>query len=254
MLVSILIIMTGLMIGSFLNSCAFRIPRKISLLKLRSFCPACRSTIIWWQNLPVLSFLILRGRCHVCGSRIPLDYPLLEISTAIIYYYLFLKFGLSPDFLLYTIFLSALLVISVIDSYHKIIPNSLIVFLVASFITLNTLFQTHLWSDVIFNAGIPMTCMIILKYFTDKLFNKESLGMGDVKLCGAVGLFLGRELFFQTLFMASAMALLIVTLYNYKKENFDQKYIPLAPYLTMASFLTICWPFTILNLVEYVAK
>ncbi len=229
----------GLVTGSFLNVCIYRIPRSISLVKSRSFCPCCRNLIRWWMNIPVFSFLMLRGRCYICGNRIPCIYPAIEIFTAVMFLLLLNEFDLSVSFLILSVLASTLLVISVIDFQHKIIPNKLIMSSLLFFLAWNVVFHEFSWPEVLCNLIMPVLFMAGLKVLGDWFLGKASLGTGDVKLCGVIGLYLGWQLFFPVLFMASCLSLIVYSLkLRFRPENHTEK-IPFAPYLSVSAFVFI---------------
>ena len=113
----------GAMIGSFLNVCIYRLPKEESIIWPRSHCPACKKMIRFYDNIPLISYLLLRGRCRYCKGPISIQYPLVEGITALSSLFLFMKFGPSLSYLFYFAFVAALIVITVIDLYHQIIPD-----------------------------------------------------------------------------------------------------------------------------------
>jgi len=120
---SIILFIFGACIGSFLNVCIFRIPEKKSIAFPGSFCPICKATIPFYCNIPILSYLLLRGRCKYCKNPISIRYPLVEIVTGVFPVFLFLKFGLIPPLFFWFVFICVLIVISLIDFDHQIIPD-----------------------------------------------------------------------------------------------------------------------------------
>ena len=117
----LLFFLLGLAVGSFLNVVIFRLGTKKSIIKGRSFCPHCRVKIFWYDNLPLLSFLILRGRCRHCQKKISIQYPLVELVTAVIFVWFYIYFGLSIKYFIYLIFSCSLLIIFVYDLKHYLI-------------------------------------------------------------------------------------------------------------------------------------
>ena len=137
MSIQLLTSILGLIFGSFLNVCIYRIPIKISIITPRSFCPHCKEQITWWQNIPLLSFIILRGKCHYCHRKISWRYPLVELLTGIISMILFLEFGLTHILIFYLLLFYTLIAISFIDISHQVIPNKILLFLIISGILQN---------------------------------------------------------------------------------------------------------------------
>ena len=122
---SIFAFVLGAFVGSFLNVCIYRIPAGESIVFPRSHCPNCKAGIRFHDNIPILSFLLLKGRCRTCRVFISLQYPFVELLTAILSFLLFKRFGVSPEFLGYFIFTSAMIVVSGIDLAHRIIPDQI---------------------------------------------------------------------------------------------------------------------------------
>ena len=122
---SVFTFLVGLAIGSFLNVCIFRLPKRISVVTPGSSCPACGHHLNWKENIPVVSYLLQRAHCRHCQGRIHWIYPVVEVSTACLFTGLFLRFGISPPFFLNALFFSALIVLMVIDVNERILPNPL---------------------------------------------------------------------------------------------------------------------------------
>lgn len=120
---TLLLFAFGACIGSFLNVCIFRIPEKLSIVFPGSFCPICKKKIPFYCNIPILSYILLMGRCKHCRSRISLRYPMVELLTGVLTLLLFVKFGLTPQLFFWLFFVYVLIVISLIDIDHKIIPD-----------------------------------------------------------------------------------------------------------------------------------
>ena len=123
----LLIFIYGLLIGSFLNVCIFRIPKKESIAFPSSYCPKCKTKLKWYDNIPLLSFIVLRGKCRYCKDKISVQYPLVEFSNAILYLILYNHFGLSIDFIFYALISSVLVAITFIDLLEMLIPDSLVI-------------------------------------------------------------------------------------------------------------------------------
>ena len=123
MLLNFFAFIFGAAIGSFLNVCIFRLPAKTSIVKPDSQCPHCHKSIRYYDNIPLISYVVLRGKCRDCGGKISWRYPLVELITALLALLLFLKFGLTLTFLTYFIFTAVLIVITFIDLDHQIIPD-----------------------------------------------------------------------------------------------------------------------------------
>ena len=123
----LLIFIYGLLIGSFLNVCIYRIPRDESIVFPSSHCTTCSTKLKWYDNIPLFSYITLKGKCGYCGEKISIQYPLIELLNAILYLLLFYKFNLSVDFVFYALISSVLLAITIIDIKEMIIPDSLVI-------------------------------------------------------------------------------------------------------------------------------
>jgi leader peptidase (prepilin peptidase)/N-methyltransferase len=176
----------GALIGSFLNVVIHRLPRRESLVRPRSRCPHCGTQIAEYDNVPVISWLVLRGRCRHCGERISARYPAVELITALVFAAVVLVRGFDDDLLLELPFVAALIALAGIDYDHKLLPNR-IVYPLAVWGLIATLLvdQDDLVEHLIAGAGA------FLFLFAAVLAYPRGMGMGDVKLAGAMGLYLG---------------------------------------------------------------
>ena len=196
-MVTIFTFVVGSVVGSFMNVCIYRIPRNLSILSpSRSFCPKCGATIKWYDNIPILSYLFLKGRCRSCGERISIEYPIVEFLTGSIFALLHLRYGLSLELAGYAVMASILIAVSAIDLRHYIIPNKLtfpgmgigLIFAVLMGLTSNrySLLINRLTGLIIGGGAI-----LIMGLIGSAIFKKEAMGMGDVKLTGMIGVYLG---------------------------------------------------------------
>ncbi len=209
----------GLAIGSFLNVVIYRVPRGKSIVSGGSACPGCGGSIRWYDNIPLVSYLILRGRCRGCGAPISPRYPAVELLTAAIFSGIFLQLALggAPSggpaaiwtvpwilrLLAYLWFGGALIACAFIDAEHRIIPNRIVfpTFLIGLVLLLAA--DYHAWSGmflgVLAGGGIPLLLLLL----SPLLLKRQGMGMGDVKLGATMGLFLGWQLVLLAIFFAS---------------------------------------------------
>ncbi|HEX9780553.1 MAG TPA: prepilin peptidase [bacterium] len=234
----------GLIIGSFLNVCIWRMPRELSCVRPRSRCPACERPIAWYDNVPVLSFLLLRGACRHCGARISLRYPLVELLTGASAVAVFARFGPTPVALVYFAFVCGLIVSSFIDLDFQIIPDEislggLILGLAVSPLVPalhgtddRMLALTRSLIGVLTGGGILYATGLI----GDLLFRKESMGGGDIKLLAMAGSILGWKATVLTFFLAPFLALLPgLYVIVFKRSHV----IPYGPFLSAALLFSL---------------
>ena len=231
-----LVFMFGMCIGSFLNVCIYRLPSSMSILRpSRSFCPQCNSAIQFYDNIPVFSYIWLKGRCRNCKAPISLRYPLVELITGVLAVAILFLFGLTFEGLVYFIFISSLLVITFIDIDHKIIPDIITlpgipIGLLASFVLPAMTFKSSL-VGLLVGGGSLLLVACTYSFIT----HKEGMGGGDIKLLGMIGAFLGWKGVIFTIFAASltgTLVGLIVMLQEGKNLKFA---IPFGPFLSIGA-------------------
>jgi leader peptidase (prepilin peptidase)/N-methyltransferase len=194
--------LAGLMIGSFLNVCIYRLPRRESIVWPASHCTACNRPLAWFENMPVIGWLALRGRCRTCGSPISVMYPLVEVTTGVVFAGGALVYGLSPLLFVRLAFACALIVLFVIDLQHRILPNVITLpGIAAGFVASVFLPPGWLSSAIGILAGGSILFAIAEAYY--RLRGIEGLGMGDVKMLAMIGAVLGWPLMLLTLVLAS---------------------------------------------------
>ncbi|MGD0152179.1 MAG: prepilin peptidase [Thermacetogeniaceae bacterium] len=233
----------GLCIGSFLNVVIYRLPRGESIVVRRSHCPDCHREIAWYDLIPLVSYLLLRGRCRSCRAPISWRYPLVEFLTAALFLILYLHFGLVTALLKY-LFLAALLVaVSFIDLEHFLIPDCLVLTgvifgIAAGFIVRDTSFWSALLGAV--------SCSGFL--FLVALISRGGMGMGDVKLALVTGLFLGWPQGLVGLFAGACAGglLAIILLLTGIKGRKDS--IPFGPFIALGTMVALLWGGQILKL------
>jgi leader peptidase (prepilin peptidase) / N-methyltransferase len=232
-----LIIILGLMIGSFLNVCIYRIPLDRTIVKGRSYCPSCGNLIPWYLNIPVLSYVVLRGRCKNCREPISPLYPAVEILNALLTYCAFLHYGFSLMTILAAAFFSVLIVVSFIDLQHQIIPDGLVISILLLG-ALNAFYQIAVLNEPWYIFVIGMIAASLPLFLLGLLF-PDSLGGGDVKLMAAAGLFLGWKLILLALFLGNFVALFyVIVLIILRKFNRSTP-IPFGPFLSIGMICSL---------------
>ncbi|QEK12130.1 prepilin peptidase [Crassaminicella thermophila] len=234
-----IILLLGLLIGSFLNVCIFRIPRGESIVYPSSHCLKCNTPLKSIDLVPVFSYLIYRGKCRYCGAKLSIQYPTIELMNAIIYMLLYYKFGCTFDFLQYTILASLLIVISLIDFYHQIIPDGLIMFgLIVTFLLKIPLLVKDF--TLIYNYLIGLLLgggfFLLLAIITN-----GAMGGGDIKLMGLLGLWLGWKWILLIMFLSFFLGSIISILLMISKKKGRKDMIPFAPFIGLAVLMTVCY-------------
>ena len=237
----------GAVIGSFLNVCIYRIPRNISIVKPNSFCPNCSASIAPYHNIPLVSYVMLRGRCANCHQPISVRYFLVEAFTACLTVFSYHQFGLSPAFFFYLILIYFLVMISFIDLSIKLIYNRILIYLLVFGVVFNLLFPVRNWSEAIgglFAGSCSLLFFAVLGHF---LFKKESMGMGDVKLAAVIGFFLGWKMVLLALLVGFIYAVVTAMIIGLVRNIRVPKYIPMAPFFTGGALTFLYWGPKILN-------
>jgi leader peptidase (prepilin peptidase) / N-methyltransferase len=205
---TILIGVIGLSVGSFLNVCIYRLPLEQSLVSPASRCTRCGVPLRWYDNVPVLSYLLLRGRCRNCRARVSPMYPLVELVTAIVFVAGYWLFGLQGLLVSRLLFACAMIVLFVIDLQQRILPNVITLpGIVAGF--LFSLFMPPGWIGALVGilAGGGVLLLVAEAYY--RVRKEEGLGMGDVKMLAMIGAFLGWKLMLVTLVLSSFLGSII---------------------------------------------
>jgi leader peptidase (prepilin peptidase) / N-methyltransferase len=246
-LLYVFVFIFGSIIGSFLNVCIYRIPRSLSIVWPSSQCPSCSRPIRAWDNIPILSFLVLGGKCRNCGVKISFRYPLVEALNAFFYVFLSWRFGISWDFLVYGVFCSALIVITFIDLDFQIIPDRITL----PGIPLGLLAGSLLLPDPFLRAAqlgwkgslIGALSGFLFYYFVavagEKIFKKEAMGGGDIKMMAMVGGFLGWKGIILTTFLGSLIGSVIGIFMIIFKGRERGSLIPFGPFLALGAVVSL---------------
>ena len=265
-IIRIFVFIFGSIVGSFLNVCIYRLPLEQSIVKPRSYCPQCKKAILWYDNIPFVSYLILKGRCRFCKKKISFRYFLVEFITASIFLILYINYDFSFDFIFYALFVCALIIATFVDIAHRIIPDEVSLGGIAIGFLLSGLrglrlspFAYNRWPIADSLLGILIGGGII--YFTGKAFDlvyfkllkkgpidgeTESMGGGDVKLLAMIGAFLGWKMTVLTFFLAPLFGAIVGILNLIIKK---QHAIPYGPFLSLAAFISLLWTDRIFELI-----
>lgn len=232
----VVILTLGFVVGSFLNVVIHRLPEHRSLWGPRSTCPACDSTIAWYDNIPILSFVHLRGRCRACQNRISWRYPFVEAGTAVLFGIAWFHFGATPEFPVATVLLAALVAITAIDLDHQIIPDAITLpGICVGFIS--SLVTHHIsWGESILGLAVGGGI-----FATIILVSGGGMGGGDMKLGAMLGTFLGWKVVLVALFLAVILGgvlamVLVATGLRGRKDP-----IPFGPFLAVGAAISLFW-------------
>lgn len=243
----ILIFLLGISLGSFLNVCIYRIPNKESILYPSSHCNNCSTPLRWFNLIPVLSYIFQKGRCGYCRDLISLQYPVVELGNGILAMILYIRFGLSLDYIFYLIVFSVLIIISFIDLKLEIIPNVLnVLILIFSIIYKILNFSLYNISPDFINSllGFSLSSIIFLGII---IISKGGMGGGDMKLISVLGFILGREMVFLNIFLAFLIASFISIILLIFKVKGRKDSIPFGPFISLAFIITVIWGSSIVN-------
>ncbi len=245
----IIVFLVGLSFGSFLNVVVYRLPKKSSLLAPPSSCPACENRLGFVELIPLLGYLILRGRCKHCAMKISLRYPLVELATGLLFVLIYSHFGLTIDTLFYLTLLFLLLAIALIDLEHRIVPNTI----VAVGLGLGFIFYIPVLADLWLNlpawmvvnrdvidagGGFLLGGTIMLIIF---LVSRGGMGAGDIKLMALIGLYVGLRgaalVMLLGFFLGAVVGVTFMALGKLTRKDA----LPFAPYLSLAALIEVLW-------------
>jgi leader peptidase (prepilin peptidase)/N-methyltransferase len=242
----LLFTLLGLMVGSFLNVCIYRLPRHESIVFPASHCTACGKGIQWYHNIPVVSWLLLRGRCASCGDRISPLYPVVEALTGAVFAVHYLWFGLDLLLVPRLLFACALIVLAFIDLRHRILPNPITLGgTVVGF--LFSLFLPPGWLASLIGILIGGGVLFIVGELYLRLRGIEGMGLGDVKMLGMIGAFLGWKAVLVTLVLSSMTGALVGVILLLTHKG-DMKYqLPFGTFLAAAALVASLFGDTLVN-------
>jgi len=254
-LIQIFFFLLGSAIGSFLNVCIHRIPREKSIVKPPSACPGCEKPIRFYDNIPILSYILLKGKCRDCGTKISIRYPLVELLTGIFFFILYRQFGFTFELLVFMIFLSLLIVISFIDLDFQIIPDILSIggivlgfilaiirpffrYLEPRFGILDSLYGIAL------GGGLLFAIAWLYQFFT----KREGMGGGDIKLLGMIGAFCGWKGVVFSLVSGSVLGTIVGIPLILAKGQGTKYAIPFGPFLSLGAIIYVFKGDTLIHL------
>jgi leader peptidase (prepilin peptidase) / N-methyltransferase len=231
----------GAVVGSFLNVCICRLPHDESVVSPPSHCPHCNYRIRWYDNIPLVSYVLLGGKCRGCQTKISLQYPLVELLNGLLSLALYLRFGPTNllAFGVLFLFCSALVVITFIDIEHQIIPDEISLSGIVIGFIFSFFLKEHNWLNSLLGILLGGGSLLFVAYVYQRLTGKEGMGGGDIKLLAMMGAFLGWKSIPFIIFASSLVGSLVgVSLMLIQKKD-SKLAIPFGPYLAFGALLYI---------------
>jgi leader peptidase (prepilin peptidase)/N-methyltransferase len=254
------VMLIGACVGSFLNVCIYRIPLEMSVVAPRSHCPACKTLIPGWRNIPLLSWVLLGGKCHACKAKISMQYFVVEALTAILFGLVFLQWDALPQFLhlapkpgillpVYMVFAASLVCATFIDLEHYILPDRITIGGTVAGLALSPLLpqlqDTAIWHVALLRSVLGAACGFGVLYAVSVVgrlvFRKDAMGFGDVKLMAFFGALFGWQVVPFVLFGASAMGSVVGIALILMKRRDKGGVIPFGPFLCLAALAWLFW-------------
>lgn len=258
----------GLIFGSFLNVVILRLPKDESIIFVKSHCLECKNSLKFWHNIPLFSWIFLRGECAFCNTKISIQYPLIELISATVFLLLAYKFGLSFPVLLIAFSFLTLLALSMIDLQYKMVPDSLnllaLLFGIFGAWSIDGFF-TNFQNALLFAGGFTLLRFIVSYILTTSAHQKakktsaswsknyhiypfiEALGEGDIMVAATMGALLGIKLALVAIFLSAILALIAILFTGNSKE---EQRVPFVPFLSMATFIVYIFDTPILSYIE----
>ena len=258
MLESVLALIAGLLIGSFLNVCIYRMPRDLSVVRPRSFCPGCEHPIAWYDNIPVVSYFLLRRRCRHCGELIPARYVIVEFLTAVLFFLIVNALGLTGASARLCLLTALLVGLTFADLEARILPDEFTLggtaagLVLSYFVPVDDI-MAHIflpafgfklgpqWLSVAesaLGAAVPAGCLWLGGFLFEKIRHKEGLGLGDVKMMAMFGAFLGLRATLLTLILGSVAGSIIGLIYiRATKQDASSYELPFGTFLGFAGIV-----------------
>lgn len=239
LLIALFVFIFGILIGSFLNVVIYRIPKGESIVFPASKCQSCQTPLKWYHNVPIFSWLFLRGKCGFCAEKISMQYPLIELATGIIAVSLFYKLGLVWYFPIVFAVFTLLLALVMIDFKYMAIPDNLNLLALALAVISPTIL------DSMQDALLAVGGMTLLRYYLSFFINKEAMGEGDIIVAGTMGALLGFPAFLYALFIAAIVAMVPSLL---AKDT----QVPFVPFLIIGTFIAYMFDIQVQAIVDFI--
>lgn len=238
-----LLLLIGLIFGSFYNVVGLRVPKKLPFHNDRSFCPTCKQYLHWYELIPVISYLIQGGKCRNCRAHISLMYPIIESLTGFLFMFSYIKIGMEIELVTALLFISMLMIIFVSDITYMLIPNKILLFFLPLLVVMRVISPLNPWYDSIIGAvlGFVLIALIIL-------VSQGGMGGGDMKLFGVLGVVLGWQNTFLTFFIAAFLGAIIGGILMLLNKVEKKQPIPFGPYIVIGALVSYFYGEQILTL------
>lgn len=239
----------GAVIGSFLNVCIYRWPAERSVIGPRSTCGACDAVIAWYDNIPILSYILLLGRCRRCAAGISVQYPMIELATALIWLAATIRLGPTLDALHSAILLTLLLGIAMTDARDMVIPDQFSLGGLLIGLILAALPDGIPFLDALLGAALAFVLLWIVKLVAEKILGRPALGVGDIHMMAMIGAFLGPVGALLTILLGSFFGLIIGVPLIWARGRLSPlgSYLPLGAFLALGAAVTHAWGEAILG-------
>jgi len=227
----------GAVIGSFLNVVMFRLPKGTSIIVPRSFCPHCKKSIPWYENIPIVGYIYLGGKCSGCRKPISIHYPIIELLTGCLFLYLFIGYGLAIQFFFYIYFLCSLIIIAGIDLSYQIIPDIISIPGIAIGLAFQIIMDNFILGLIgaLFGGGL----ILLIRVIGGWVYKKEVMGMGDVYLSAMIGAFVGFPFIIASIFIAALAGAILGVIYVISTQQSRESPIPFGPFLGFGGIAVI---------------
>ena len=235
-------LLLGLVVGSFLNVCIWRLPREESIVRPGSHCPVCSTALGARDLVPVLSWIFLRGKCRYCGAKISPRYPAVELLTGVLFVWCFLRFGLSPQLAPALVFSAFMVAITFIDLDHQIILDGMLALLAASGLGLGLWLGQPGWVDMLIGAGVGGGLLLVLA-----VISGGGMGGGDVKFAAALGFWLGWPGILLCLLISFVAGGAISLFLLLAKLRGRKDFIPFGPFIALGAWVALLYGREILS-------
>ncbi|MCF8002357.1 MAG: prepilin peptidase [Halanaerobiales bacterium] len=239
---SISIILLGLIVGSFLNVVIYRLPLKKSIIFPSSHCPYCKKKLKYYDLIPVFSYVFTKGKCRYCGEKISIQYPIVELLTGLLFLLTFLKYGLTSEFIILVLLITSLIAVSFIDIKYQIIPNEITFLFIPLGLIFSLIFNHISFINSLLGLIIPAGILLLIA-----LTYKKGMGIGDVKLIGMIGVFIGWKYALISIFIGALFGS-IYGIYMMLIDKMTRKTrIPFGPFISLGAVLMILYGDIIIN-------